>query len=269
MITIDEDTMWVKCDSLDDYATHAVERDSDWSRSQESRAGKDESFYGPDSFQQCVDRVRTGWREGYQRLHDKLVDFKVSSTLEDVPTIERDVSGFAFDVPAYIAGDPACMLSQTDSPEREVTRLMVCRTASWLVTPEQIENYGVAMMATIEKLESEGKSVELSVYFASTSGSYKMREIVKIKSAGEYMSEDSLAFVFAHTGMLRRLHFGVVEGTPNEWNFCHGYGTVDNKWKPEGDYVNFPMIDNFRNQCESVESAIGVINGILAKQGTI
>lgn len=259
-------------ESVGEFGRFAVERSTDWSFVDLSsrRVGR-EDFYGSDSFDECVERTASGWAEGYKKIHDKLVQFRSEAVRQEYkPVAELDIAGFLPDVPEYLAGSPAHMWTTEEVEDRRVVSIYVSRNASAFVTPAQIEHYGVALMAVVERLETEGTDVELHACHLDKHGEYSVWTDVRIKAAGEYMSEDSLAFVFAHPGFLRRLQFSAVEHSPNKWGFQSGYGSPTDPGRgdsliPPGS-VYFPQISKIASSMGSVETALDKVNSML-KEG--
>jgi hypothetical protein len=80
------------------------------------------------------------------------------------------------------------------------------------VDPQDIINRGAAVVALIDKIQSEGQRVEL-IAFCHIAGRRNDRLImaVTVKRPEEPIDMDRVAFALAHPSMLRRAFFRVVE----------------------------------------------------------
>lgn len=177
------------------------------------------------------------WLEGAQDL--QAISLK-SGSYDDIilkPAYDLAVVGGCVDVGEFLAGNPECMLGLTDDAETlPVITIMYVAGAAHFITSEQKFNYGRAVLALVDSLESHGYSVELvakmTYLHKGTSGRAKKlsgAEVdIVIKQAGEPWSASAVAFAMAHPAFSRRLGFRYCESTPEGAPVTHSnYGRDD------------------------------------------
>jgi len=171
----------------------------------------DFSFTRSRSWEHCIDLAEKG---------DKLVTEQVASaavkvTFEAGPTWEYAPVGAFPCIPAYAAGVPEDMFVPLDdgaANSKPIVRIAVNVVCSAWVDPQDIINRGAAVVALIDKIQSEGRRVEL-IAFCHIAGRRNDRLImaVTVKRPEEPIDMDRVAFALAHPSMLRRCFFRVVE----------------------------------------------------------
>ena len=204
---------------LRDRAVHPA-----WKRHQSSIKG-DASFTRSNSWEHCIELAECG---------DKLVTEQVASaavkvTFEAGPTWEYGPVGAFPSIPAYAAGVPEDMfvpLEDGAANSKPIVRIAVNVVCSAWVDPQDIINRGAAVVALVDKIQSEGQRVEL-IAFCHITGHNDDRYImsVTVKRPEEPIDMDRVAFALAHPSMLRRCFFRVIE-----WlcpYYLSGYGYCD------------------------------------------
>lgn len=163
------------------------------------------------NWEKCIELAEQG---------DKLVTEQVASaavkvTFEAGPTWEYAPVGAFPCIPAYAAGVPEDMfvpLEDGAANSKPIVRIAVNVVCSGWVDPQDIINRGAAVVALIDKIQSEGQRVEL-IAFCHIEGSCNERYLmsVTVKRPEEPIDMDRVAFALAHPSMLRRCFFRVVE----------------------------------------------------------
>jgi len=165
---------------------------------------------------------------------DKLVTEQVASaavkvTFEAGPTWEYAPAGAFPCGPAYAAGVPENMfvpLEDGAANSRPIVRIAVNVVCSSWVEPEDIINRGAAVVALIDKIQSEGQRVELVVFcHIESRRNDRIIMAVTVKRPEEPIDMDRVAFALAHPSMLRRCFFRVVECICPY--YLSGYGHCD------------------------------------------
>jgi hypothetical protein len=172
---------------------------------------KDFSFTRSLSWEHCIELAEQG---------DKLTTEQVASaavkvTFEAGPTWEYAPVGAFPCIPAYAAGVPEDMFVPLDdgaANSKPIVRIAVNVVCSAWVDAQDIINRGAAVVALIDKIQSEGQRVEL-IAFCHIGGRRNDRIIasVTVKRPEEPIDMDRVAFALAHPSMLRRCFFRVVE----------------------------------------------------------
>lgn len=181
-----------------------------WRGKQSSIKGT-ESFTRSRSWEHCIELAERG---------DKLVTEQVASaavkvTFEAGPTWEYAPVGAFPCIPAYAAGVPEDMfvpLEDGAANSKPIVRIAVNVVCSAFVEPQDIINRGAAVVALIDKIQSEGQRVEL-IAFCHIEGYRNDRYLmsVTVKRPEEPIDMDRVAFALAHPSMLRRCFFRAIE----------------------------------------------------------
>jgi hypothetical protein len=163
------------------------------------------------TFDEAIRLARYGWPEGRERL---VAGMATAATMLPAiaPARYLDVGGAYPIVPLACAGDPMNMinLGDTNAAARPIVRIIANCGRLMNVPTSYIENWGIALLSHIDRLEQTGFSVELTLANKSESSrasstTYSCRVIAK--RAGEPLELDRLAFMLAHPAYLRRLNF--------------------------------------------------------------
>lgn len=175
------------------------------------------SFHGTKNFEEAVAIARTGWKEGAEKA--VAIGASIAACVRDAinanaATVGYDVSGHYVDIGRYLSGEPECfgtVIEDSDTVKKPVIKLVVNLSASCCVSADTLIARGVAVVAAVDVLEAAGRRVEV-VAATAHHGSGKQLEIrVPIKSAGQPLDIDRLAFALAHPSFYRRLIWSVSE----------------------------------------------------------
>jgi len=182
-----------------------------------SRGTGREAFYGTASFEDAVTLASRGWPEGASRASE----FRASldSAVRDVTVARQagfafDVVGEAIDVGKFLSGEPECCLTRSESGESasgRIVRIVANVAASGSVSADSLFARGAVVLAAIDILEGLGHRVELTVARGTTTNGQTLQIFVPIKSAGQPLDLDRLAFALCHPSFLRRLTWSVSE----------------------------------------------------------
>lgn len=167
------------------------------------------SFYGYVSYEEALDLARTGWKGGTDAIR---------TAREKLPSIARpeqceaewsfDVSGDCLDIGRAVCGEPEAFFVHHAQPG-EGKILKICASVSFncITESETITKRGATIAALVECLELQGYSIELSIFAA-----FGLQIQVIIKTPGQPLELDRLAFFLTHAATLRRLLFSIEEG---------------------------------------------------------
>ena len=199
-------------DSWDEFLRdlHGKSVQRAWHGKQSSIKGGFE-FTRSTSWEKCLELAEHGDRITTEQVQSAAV--KIS--YEAAPAWEYAPVGAFPSIPAYSAGVPEDMFVPLDdgaSNVKPIVRIAVNIVCSGWVEPQDIINRGAAIVALIDKVQSEGQRVEL-VAFCHIEGRGNDRFIISVtvKRPEEPVDMDRIAFALAHPSMLRRCAFRVVE----------------------------------------------------------
>lgn len=170
-------------------------------------------------FARALQLADTGWEEGIQNLH------ALAATVPNSTIVTRSygVAGELPDVPRYLAGDPFNMVhrGRAKVPKPTMTIALNIRT-SCAVGAQEMANFGAAVVALVDRLESRRVRVEL-VGLMATDGPKRYCISWGIKRPEDALDLSAVAFSYAHPAMWRRLGFAVMERSPRGL-YRRGYG---------------------------------------------
>ena len=166
-----------------------------------------------------------GWPEGRQAL--VLAAQKSGDRYGFQPSLHYDIQGVVPCVPTYLTGDPENMLTMDPQPTRPVCRVSVEFLLPWHIKPEAQANYGAAILGAVESLELQGVTVELQGICSSYMSAPDRTAYAitwALKSEGQMLDIDRLAFTLAHAASSRRIAFALLERCPELASNAEGYG---------------------------------------------
>jgi len=240
-----------------------------------SRRPKESKFNITDTYEQAIGLARTGWPEGRQKMVAGLDASRLINQQARIKSEELDVAGAYPMVPAFIAGVPDCMVNigEAEIAGTQIIRIVVNISFVAGVYDSTVINRGVAILSWVDRLEAEGKRVEL-IALRSTEGMSsatvnRFSLMFPLKRADEPLEIDRAAFVLAHPDMLRRLMFSASEShadmkegfestqgrssnyEPDDWKVPHSI--YFNALRSEDENRNYNSIPK---ACETVEAII-------------
>lgn len=199
-----------------------------------SSNSNDAEFSLTASLQDACELATKGWSDVRPQV-DKLfgeLESSIAMVLDESYSIRFDYSGDSVDMGRYMSGDPECMMDYVTEPQARmgrVIKVMVNVANSARITPKQIMDRGVVVVALLDVLNKLGVGVELWTEMAiadySVDSGKRFSQLVKIHDSSEMLDVDSTMFAIAHPSMLRRIGFGSIEqGIRKDLsNGCYGY----------------------------------------------
>lgn len=155
-----------------------------------------------------------GWPEGADRvarITERIlgkINMAIGNQVAAVPSLD---GGAWVDVSRYCAGEPEHFWRFEESERsKRIVEIGVSLSASAVIESSTICNRGAALLAAICAMEQRGFSVGITIY---TGG----REVVDcgcdtlIKTPGQVLDVDRLAFCLIHPALLRRIWFAAQE----------------------------------------------------------
>jgi hypothetical protein len=168
-----------------------------------------------------------GWEEGVREIT------ALAATVPNAMTYEQryGVAGDRPDVPRYLAGDPFNMVhrGKVQKPKPAMT-IVASYGANCSVRAQDMWNFGAALTALVDRLESRHVRVELIAVWRTTGlrdGS-EANIAHTVKRAEDALDISAVAFSLAHPAMLRRLGFAVLERSDRKRE-TSGYGRSESK----------------------------------------
>lgn len=192
-----------------------------------------------------------------------------------------DVAGSEVDVAAYLAGVPECMHDvepRRMSRHGRVVTLLVPAAYSSNVDHESIMNRGRALCALCTAVVAAGHSVEVWTGYAFHIGGARLHAVAAVISAGEPFDPARLMFAVAHPAMLRRLWFGVWDGTDAELarqliRYSYGYPPFECRRSDlpaeVTDAYVLPYLDSRDTQWADQDSALAWTAATFAELGLV
>lgn len=203
-----------------------------WTRRESVTAMASQSWDLGVGYQGALRLARDGWPEGIKKLS------ALAATVPNKMTYESryDVAGERPDVARFLSGDPSNMIhrGKSQKPKRAIT-IGFNVAANCGITSTEMWNYGAAMVALVDRLESRHVRVELLGNWAITVSGKRFGFAWTVKSAEDALDMGAVAFSLAHPAMMRRLGFAVMERS-NLQTDPH-YGIPDSTLRPT-DFIN-------------------------------
>ena len=204
-------------DSLGDMVTAIAPKPVTWSENHDlaSENTTEPEWYGSADYDSAVVLAEHGWPQGRDYMQDTMADIQSVSEPSPVPAQALDVAGAYPVAPLAAAGEMFCMVSLGDSLERSrpVIDVDINLSRPSSCEPSEINNWGGVILSEIDKLESAGYSVNLTVhkYSGDYDDKFTCDVAVNVKRASEPLEIDRLAFVLTSPAMQRRLMFRALE----------------------------------------------------------
>jgi hypothetical protein len=215
-----------------DALVNASREPSSWGQ-RDSRSD-DRKFTGTASHAEACTLAIHGWAEGLSRMTASLDAARATSTsVGQAPAYLLDVCGAYPHAAIAATGDAFCMMAPTPVSERArpILRLATSTALPSSYEASEVFNYGAGLVAVIDALETAGFSVELQTVRCNKSwkgtGKERLTIATTIKSAGEVLDLERLAFCLGSASYNRRLHFGVVEARCPASLWEGSYGVAD------------------------------------------
>lgn len=180
-------------------------------------------------YKEAEELLENGWTEMAQKINDSLKLTKVPT--HAVNKTIYDVCGFQACVPRYVQGLPQNMVGSKRVVQKQKTIDLV-KSINYCcsVKAQEIVNDSIDTLNVVRQIEAQGIRVNLYVMFCSKASKYNKTTdgiVLKIKSSGERLNINKIAFPMVHPSMLRRIIFATIERHPSyTYGYTSGYGTV-------------------------------------------
>lgn len=174
-------------------------------------------WYGTDSLEEAIRLSYTGWREGREKLQNLSDRLEINSLFLNTRRIKAqyDVEGDEPDIDLYLLNCPENMATQVEciQPRHgKVFHFVINRSASCEVAAETLVRRGAALLLVFKTAILLGYSVEVTLTEAVDDHAGDQYEIsIPILHSGDPINIDTLAFMFMHPAVLRRLLFALAE----------------------------------------------------------
>lgn len=165
------------------------------------------------TFYDTVDAAKKGglWIDGARNL--ARVEYKDDAAFyQTVKRFECGPVGFMPNIPAYLAGTPDSMITQTKArAPSKILSICVNSSRPGTVGDNETLNRGKAILSTIDALETVGYQIELWALVGAQKHGKQLTTYVKVKSTNEPLNLSVCAFAFCSNFFLRRLFFRQIE----------------------------------------------------------
>jgi hypothetical protein len=273
----------LRCDSLPDLERWLEATPKVWSATHSRTNEASDTWDLNADWSGAMGMAHKGWPEGAKLVEGIASRIMAKPSSERAPKWGYDVAGDIPDVGRFMAGRPDNMRRRRKTfGQSPIITICVNQSVSGGTTATAFRNYGAALLATIDSIESAGRRVELWSGFAALLGNKRDRLatiLTRIKGADEPVDMGALAYGVAHPAFFRRLGFAVLERTP-EGHETWGYGSCGN-WTGAGDLIDGPenalMIDGLGHgndqACSNIQGALALatrqINEAAIRQGAV
>lgn len=226
-----KDTPQPTFQNYEEVLTYIETHDPQWGEGIYATNERPLEFNGHVTLDGAINLARSGWEEGRNKIVKDLERANYIMNTGMRRAINLDVAGAYPIVPLAVAGDPNCMVNIGDTTDiaKPIVRIWLNLAVSGAFKGGAITNRGIAVLSHIDRLENEGRSVELTVIdtsYATDNNNKPPYTIIKIiaKRAGEPLELDKLAFILAHPASLRRIVFALYERMPKLVSIRGYYG---------------------------------------------
>lgn len=191
------------------------------------------NWYGTANYEDAQNLMMSGWHEGAARVRACMADHL---SPKDGKKVCNSVVGFAPNVPAYLCGAPACMISKktTKTPRRVVSIVYNCAVPA-SVSASEIENAAATLFNVVAGLESSGVRVELWACSFSMDEDLNINNTVsmavRIKTASQPFNLLKMVFPMVHPSFNRRFKFALIERIGVDSKFKYYGGVINNQNK--------------------------------------
>lgn len=176
--------------------------------------------------QEAIELALYGWPEGARQASEqaeRVVNRLLNSTSAmalDTNTFESDVAGAAYDVGAYIAGEPEAWTRPGLVQVKKAIRIVSNCHVSGAVSNKQIMDRGLAITALALALAVKGHPITVDVImvgngFHDPKNRYSVEVNLADASTGAPLDVDRLVYGLAHPTMARKLMRAVAQGQQN------------------------------------------------------
>lgn len=209
--------------------------------------------FGGESWEDSVQKLRSGWPEGAEQL--RKIGVQIEHGIEsDVDTCAPvyDVTGQCVDVGAYLSGAPECMITMEPRTIRGhggILRILLNLDISNKAKTLHIMNRGAAIMAAIDLIEATQTRIEIYGYtgVGAIRANMQLVDVIRLKAPEDPLDVDRLSFALCNVNFCRRICMALFE--------CRPYELQQKSWTELGKgEVNLLMCNvsgtEFRSSCD-------------------
>jgi hypothetical protein len=166
------------------------------------RSGNTDAWQGG-TYDNAVKMLRWGWPEGVRAVQELT---RGGVAVDGAPAWELDVAGYLPCVQAYVAGDPACMLTQGERGTRQRIALIASACYNSGVTADDAMVYAAALAQVVAELDAAGVDVGVDTLDVTYGNGNVYVMGVHVREFGEPLDLSKLVYAF-HPSFLRRILF--------------------------------------------------------------
>lgn len=156
-----------------------------------SEVSKEDDFFGKNSMSKTVEGMSFGFQDETNYFLDKIEDVKNKDGLSD--GVFMDNIGFAYDMGAYVSGEPECCINMGLPQPAPYVCIMVDLFFSAMYSAKQILNRGIAVTNLVNTLLLNGCVVDLFVFEYNLQSDFDVMYTTKIDT--KTLPISSIAFV--------------------------------------------------------------------------
>jgi len=240
-----------------------------------SRESGRSDWYGGVTFEEAQRLALAGWEDGARKALAKLAF--VQSAVSEVRSGRArqwgyDLTGDVVDIGRHLSGEPECWLTEQDGEGHsgKVVKVVASVAISGAVGGDAAFSRGAAVLAAVDAIEAAGKRVELWIAKGSQTHDTETQWhwLVPVKSAGQPLDVDRLAFALCSLAIQRRLFFSVQEQVgawPNNVKPCDvpvEDGVIYSKCACRGnDYTQQEIRDEVLSICNQAGVSLELTTG--------
>lgn len=256
----DKDRYAIQFDNLLEMVQWARETPRAWSQNSSHERGS-RSWAGTETYEEAERLASEGWPEGIKEIH------ALSALVPSVAKATRryGVAGSRPIVARALGGNPKCMVRRgRDTTPKPTMTLVVGIGGTAGVSAKEMANFGAAITALVDRLESRKIRVQLLAHWGNRMSARTCSRwglTWTVKNAEDALDLNAVAYSLGHASAMRRLGFAVMERTPKSVeSFGYG-GTLSNIDKglivdlPE-DAICFGGVEGSRGACRTLEGAV-------------
>jgi hypothetical protein len=176
------------------------------------------SWAGTDSHREAHELMVDGWAEIRPAVDSLMAEIRdrIADRTAPVFDMAHDVAGTFVDMAAFMAGEPACMVSAIPEPSTrsgKVVKILYNSVANAGVNAETMRKRGAVVLALVDALNVLGVNAEVWV---ETAVSYRGRKgslLTCAKTAHEAVDVNRIMYALAHPSYLRRQGLSILAKT--------------------------------------------------------
>lgn len=163
----------------------------EYEMTKKSRLSEEKEFYGIDSFDDVLDRLRYGDKVQTQSYIDNLKDLDSYDELD--VGIFRDVEGFAYDMGSVVNGEPECCLNFGSPEAKQSMNIYIDIGYCGDTDVETINNRGYAIVKLINSLISKGYILNIYVvHYITTWDDDQCAQLFKVST--DFLTLSTIAY---------------------------------------------------------------------------